>query len=108
MCGRGAGQRIWRTPTLRQHARRTSGRQSRSRFIREDRAMTIDRDAAAVRVAKVFERLEGAPLAPAPIEPPAAPAAAFKQRQPDPDPTPARPNAYQHRDACLHALMGAL
>jgi hypothetical protein len=71
--------------------------------------MTLDRDAAAARVTKIFERLEGAPLAPVPIEPPpTAPAATFKQRQPDPDPLPARPNAYQHREAWLHALMGEL
>jgi hypothetical protein len=68
--------------------------------------MTLDRDDAAARVTKIFERLEGAPLAPAPIEPTAA--APFKQRQPDPDPMPARPNAYQHREAWLHALMGEL
>jgi hypothetical protein len=71
--------------------------------------MTLDRDDAAARVTKIFELLEGAPLAPAPIQPTAAgPDATFKQRQPDPDPTPARPNAYQHHEAWLHALMGEL
>jgi hypothetical protein len=59
---------------------------------------------ATARVSKVFERLEGAPSDQMPAEPP--PAASFKQ--PSPGPAPARPNAYQHREAWLHALMGEL
>src|SRR3984893_7045292 len=48
--------------------------------------MPIDREDAVARVSKGLERLEVAPS----------------------EPVPTRPNAYQHREAWLHALMSEL
>ena len=66
--------------------------------------MPLDFPDATACVSKIFERLLSAPSEPVPAEPPTA--ASFKQ--PSLDPAPARPNAHQHREAWLHALMGEL
>ena len=54
--------------------------------------MAINHDDAAARVSKIFERLEGAPLAPVPIGP--SRNAPKREAIVDPAPVPARPNTF--------------